>query len=126
MGPVHQRATTGIVPKRKKKAENKRHSLQTTIPSLSKKRSSSSYSGNVDEQDENSVFGTKKKEKRKSAVALKREEMARMKREMKTGKIENIPDEDKEKKEDENGDGDDDLYAFLDRSEDAKKHKAKM
>merc|ERR1712048_1491194 len=122
--PVHQRAVTGIVPKKKKKSENKRHSLTP-------RRLSHSYNENVDEEDESAVFGTKKssKPKRESAVALKKKEMARMQREMKTGKIENIPsDENKsnKKKEDDGDNKPDDIYSFLDRSEETKKHKAKM
>merc|ERR1712228_959660 len=125
--PMHQRAVTSI-PRKKKKAENKRNSMTPTSSILKKRNSASSYNDNVDQQDENAIFGTKKK--RESAVSLKRKEMARMQREMKTGKIENISDENKsnnamESKADDD-EKEDDMFSFLDRSEDAKKHKAKM
>jgi len=97
--------------------------------------SQSSYKSDVDEHDEDRVFGTTKKSqpKRESAVAAKKKEMARMKREMETGKIEhnnNNSDDDHEHKNDKNGDSsktkNDELYSFLDRSDTEKKHKEKM
>merc|ERR1712087_521969 len=63
--------------------------LKRTVKSPKSKTRMSAYETPVDEQDEAAVFGAKNsKKKRESAVSLKRKEMARMKREMETGKVE--------------------------------------
>ena len=93
-----------------------------------------SFDEDIDEQDEDAVFGTKSGKKRESAVSLKKKEMARMKREMETGKVENpnnSDDESNNNRKDKNtskedNDKPEDIYSFLDRSEATKKHKEKM
>merc|ERR1712087_6941 len=76
----------------------------------------------VDENDESAVFGGKKK--RESAVSLKRKEMARMQREMDTGKVERPGAEEDEKGAEK--EKEDDMFSIYDRSAEVKKHKEKM
>jgi len=82
------------------------------------------YKDEVDESDEAAVFGGKKK--RESAVSLKRKEMARMQREMDTGKVERPNGDSDDKKGAGKDKDDDDMFSIYDRSAQVKKHKEKM
>merc|ERR1719334_1957562 len=105
------------------KFANKRSSLTSKTAAKAKKQFEYD-DGDVDESDESAVFGGKKK--RESAVALKRKEMARMKREMATGKVERPDGDGDDKKSKDKKDDDDDMFSIYDRSAEVKKHKEKM
>merc|ERR1712087_832088 len=94
------------------KFANKRSSLTSKTAAKAKKQSEYD-DGDVDESDEAAVFGGKKK--RESAVAMKKKEMARMKREMATGKVERPNGDDGDEK-DKAKDDEDDMYSIYDRS----------
>ena len=120
---VHNRATSALP----KKQKNDRSAFN-----VSQKSKLTSYKEDVDEEDEEAIFGTKSGKKRESAVSLKKKEMARMKREMETGKVENPNGSDddnndnNQSKPNDDEDKPEDIYSFLDRSEATKKHKEKM
>ena len=112
-------------------APPKKKGKRSSLKSPKSRARVSSYDDAVDEGDEETVFGAKNgKKKRESAVSLKRKEMARMKREMETGKVErpreDLDDKQRDKKTsssskkgDQNG-GDGDLFASMEQDFSAK------